>query len=142
VARPKKKKKEVQRFVGRTHANIIYITLIESESDSHEILSFPRGKGRLYKKKVLFVMSEFAPILIYLGFSLLVSLILVGLPFLFSSNSSTYPEKLSAYECGFDPFGDARSRFDIRFYLVSILFIIFDLEVTFFFPLGSISKQD
>ncbi|KAJ3678911.1 hypothetical protein LUZ61_021170 [Rhynchospora tenuis] len=78
-------------------------------------------------------MSEFAPILIYLGFSLLVSLILVGLPFLFSSNSSTYPEKLSAYECGFDPFGDARSRFDIRFYLVSILFIIFDLEVTFFF---------
>jgi len=81
-------------------------------------------------------MSEFAPILIYLGFSLLVSLILVGLPFLFSSNSSTYPEKLSAYECGFDPFGDARSRFDIRFYLVSILFIIFDLEVTFFFFLG------
>ena len=66
--------------------------------------------------------------------SLLVSLILLGLPFLFSSNSSTYPEKLSAYECGFDPFGDARSRFDIRFYLVSILFIIFDLEVTFFCP--------
>lgn len=79
-------------------------------------------------------MSEFSPILIYLVISLLVSLILLGLPFLFSSNSSTYPEKLSAYECGFDPFGDARSRFDIRFYLVSILFIIFDLEVTFFFP--------
>src|SRR5690349_3712079 len=43
-------------------------------------------------------------------------------------------EKLSAYECGFDPFSDARDRFDVRFYLVSILFIIFDLEVTFLFP--------
>lgn len=44
------------------------------------------------------------------------------------------PEKVSAYECGFDPFDDARARFDIRFYLVAILFIIFDLEVTFLFP--------
>jgi len=43
-------------------------------------------------------------------------------------------KKISAYECGFDPFGDARSQFDIRFYLVSILFIIFDLEVAFLFP--------
>lgn len=88
-------------------------------------------------------MLEFAPICIYLVISLLVSLILLGVPFLFSSNSSTYPEKLSAYECGFDPFGDARSRFDIRFYLVSILFIIFDLEVTFFFPWAvSLNKID
>ena len=44
------------------------------------------------------------------------------------------PEKLSAYECGFDPFDDARMKFDVRFYLVSILFIIFDLEVAFLFP--------
>nr|UYR95215.1 NADH dehydrogenase subunit 3 [Gentiana crassicaulis]UYR95230.1 NADH dehydrogenase subunit 3 [Gentiana crassicaulis]UYR95233.1 NADH dehydrogenase subunit 3 [Gentiana crassicaulis]UYR95265.1 NADH dehydrogenase subunit 3 [Gentiana straminea] len=79
-------------------------------------------------------MLEFAPISIYLVISLLFSLISLGLPFSFSSNSSAYPEKLSAYECGFDPSGDARSRFDIRFYLVSILFIIFDLEVTFSFP--------
>lgn len=85
-------------------------------------------------EKFAVVMSEFAPISIYLVISPLVSLILLGLPFPFASNSSTYPEKLSAYECGFDPFGDARSRFDIRFYLVSILFIIPDLEVTFFFP--------
>lgn len=141
-ARKRKKRKFNVLLVEPTPISYIF-TLIESESDSHEILSFPRGKGRLYKKKVLFVMSEFAPILIYLGFSLLVSLILVGLPFLFSSNSSTYPEKLSAYECGFDPFGDARSRFDIRFYLVSILFIIFDLEVTFFFPWAvSLNKID
>jgi len=96
-ARKRKKRKFNVLLVEPTPISYIF-TLIESESDSHEILSFPRGKGRLYKKKVLFVMSEFAPILIYLGFSLLVSLILVGLPFLFSSNSSTYPEKLSAYE--------------------------------------------
>jgi NADH-ubiquinone oxidoreductase chain 3 len=76
-------------------------------------------------------MSEFAPICIYLVISPLVSLILLGVPFPFASNSSTYPEKLSAYECGFDPFGDARSRFDIRFYLVSILFIIPDPKSPF-----------
>nr|YP_009402331.1 NADH dehydrogenase subunit 3 [Zostera marina]YP_010574192.1 NADH dehydrogenase subunit 3 [Zostera japonica]YP_010574220.1 NADH dehydrogenase subunit 3 [Phyllospadix iwatensis]ARX11135.1 NADH dehydrogenase subunit 3 [Zostera noltei]ANY30458.1 NADH dehydrogenase subunit 3 [Zostera marina]ARX63734.1 NADH dehydrogenase subunit 3 [Zostera marina]UZH94044.1 NADH dehydrogenase subunit 3 [Zostera japonica]UZH94072.1 NADH dehydrogenase subunit 3 [Phyllospadix iwatensis] len=79
-------------------------------------------------------MSEFAPICIFLLISLLVSLIPLGLPFPFSSNSSTYPEKLSAHECGSDPSGDARSRFDIRFYPVSILFIIPDPEVTFSFP--------
>lgn len=80
------------------------------------------------------VMSEFAPICIYLVISPLVSLIPLGVPFPFASNSSTYPEKLSAHECGSDPSGDARSRFDIRFYLVSILFIIPDPEVTFSFP--------
>ncbi|CAK9195746.1 unnamed protein product [Sphagnum troendelagicum] len=78
---------------------------------------------------------EFAPICVYLVISLLLSLILIDVSFLFASSSSlAYPEKLSAYECGFDPLDDARSRFDIRFYLVSILFIIFDLEVTFLFP--------
>jgi NADH-ubiquinone oxidoreductase chain 3 len=101
----------------------------------------PRARSERTKWAVL--MLEFAPICIYLVISLLVSLILLGVPFLFASNSSTYPEKLSAYECGFDPFGDARSRFDIRFYLVSILFIIFDLEVTFFFPWAvSLNKID
>nr|NP_689390.1 NADH dehydrogenase subunit 3 [Chaetosphaeridium globosum]AAM96606.1 NADH dehydrogenase subunit 3 [Chaetosphaeridium globosum] len=83
---------------------------------------------------------EFAPIGLYLIVSLILSLILVSVSFLFASSAS-YPEKLSAYECGFDPFDDARSRFDIRFYLVSILFIIFDLEVTFLFPWAvSLSK--
>jgi NADH-ubiquinone oxidoreductase chain 3 len=76
------------------------------------------------------VMSEFAPICIYLVISPLVSLIPLGVPFPFDSNSSTYPEKLSAYECGSDPSGDARSHFDIRFYPVPILFIIPDPEVT------------
>jgi NADH-ubiquinone oxidoreductase chain 3 len=86
------------------------------------------------RTKWALVMSEFAPICIYLVISPLVSLIPLGVPFPFASNSSTYPEKLSAYECGSDPSGDARSRFDIRFYLVPILFIIPDPEVTFSFP--------
>jgi NADH-quinone oxidoreductase subunit A len=50
-------------------------------------------------------------------------------------------EKLSAYECGFEAFDDARGRFDVRFYLVAILFIIFDLEVAFFIPLGDITRK-
>ena len=78
------------------------------------------------------LIMEFAPISIYLVISLLLSLILVGVSFLFASSSNlAYPEKLSAYECGFDPFDDARSRFDIRFYLVSILFIIFGATVSY-----------
>lgn len=74
-----------------------------------------------------------ATLSIYIAISLILSLVLIGVPFLVSSWSYS-PEKVSAYECGFDPFDDARGRFDIRFYLVAILFIIFDLEVTFLFP--------
>ena len=69
------------------------------------------------------------------------SLIPLNVPFPFSSTSSTYPKKWSAYECSFDPLGDARSRFDIRFYLVSILFIISDPEVIFSFPWDYLSTR-
>lgn len=95
---------------------------------------YAASRARSERTKWFVVMSEFAPICIYLVISPLVSLIPLGVPFPFASNSSTYPEKLSAYECGSDPSGDARSRFDIRFYLVPILFIIPDPEVTFSFP--------
>jgi len=78
-------------------------------------------------------MSEYYPIFIYLILSLALSLIILGLSFVFSTQKAD-PEKVSAYECGFDPFDDARGRFDIRFYLVAILFIIFDLEVSYLFP--------
>nr|YP_009132629.1 NADH dehydrogenase subunit 3 [Aneura pinguis]AKA63301.1 NADH dehydrogenase subunit 3 [Aneura pinguis]AKU36844.1 NADH dehydrogenase subunit 3 [Aneura pinguis]WHW96335.1 NADH dehydrogenase subunit 3 [Aneura pinguis]WHW96377.1 NADH dehydrogenase subunit 3 [Aneura pinguis]WHW96419.1 NADH dehydrogenase subunit 3 [Aneura pinguis] len=79
--------------------------------------------------------TEFAPISVYSIISLLLSSISIGVSFPFASSSSlAYPEKLSAHECGFDPFDDARSRFDIRFYLVSISFIISDSEVTSLFP--------
>lgn len=79
-------------------------------------------------------MIEYVPILLYILISSGLSFLILGLSFLFGTTPKEDPEKLSAYECGFDPFDDARSRFDIRFYLVAILFIIFDLEVTFLFP--------
>jgi NADH-quinone oxidoreductase subunit A len=60
------------------------------------------------------------------------SFIIFGLSYVVASHKPDY-EKLSPYECGFDPFDDARGKFDVRFYLVSILFIIFDLEVFFYF---------
>lgn len=78
-------------------------------------------------------MIEYLPLLVYLVISLALALLILGLSFVFSTQKPD-PEKVSAYECGFDPFDDARARFDIRFYLVAILFIIFDLEVTFLFP--------
>ena len=85
-------------------------------------------------------MVEYIPSLIYFGISLGLSLLLLGLSFVFSTQKAD-PEKLSAYECGFDPFDDARGRFDIRFYLVAILFIIFDLEVSYLFPWAMVLKQ-
>ena len=78
-------------------------------------------------------MVEYIPVIFYFFISLALSLILIGLPFIVGPHKVD-PEKISAYECGFDPFDDARGRFDIRFYLVAILFIIFDLEVSFLFP--------
>ena len=82
-----------------------------------------------------------------LGVFLLVALS-VGLGFLvfylsfYGIEQSFSAEKASAYECGFDPFEDARGTFDVRFYLVAILFILFDLEVAFLFPLASIPELD
>jgi len=78
-------------------------------------------------------MVEYIGILIYFGIASLLALALLILPFL-TATRRVDPEKISAYECGFDPFDDARGRFDIQFYLVAILLIIFDLEVTFLFP--------
>lgn len=78
-------------------------------------------------------MREFGPILVLFCVSAILSIVILGLPF-FVATQKPDPEKVSAYECGFDPFEDSRGRFDIRFYLVAILFIIFDLEVIFLFP--------
>jgi NADH:ubiquinone oxidoreductase subunit 3 (subunit A) len=85
-------------------------------------------------------MIEYVPILVYFVIASALSLVLLVLPFLFGSRKGD-PEKVSPYECGFDPFDDARSRFDIQFYLVAILFIIFDLEVTFLFPWALVLKK-
>ena len=79
-------------------------------------------------------MAEYVPLLIYVFVAFGLSSLILGLSFLFGRVQNIDAEKLSAYECGFDPFDDARGRFDIRFYLVAILFLIFDLEVSFLFP--------
>ena len=73
------------------------------------------------------------PIVIFLGIAVVIDVALI-LPPLLLAPKAPDPEKLSAYECGFNAFDDARMKFDVRFYLVSILFIIFDLEVAFLFP--------
>ncbi|WP_108809862.1 NADH-quinone oxidoreductase subunit A [Sphingorhabdus sp. Alg231-15] len=82
-------------------------------------------------------LSEYAPILLFLAVALGLSALFVFLPMGVSRLTGTHspdPEKLSEYECGFPAFEDSRSQFDVRFYLVAILFIIFDLEAAFLFP--------
>jgi NADH-quinone oxidoreductase subunit A len=79
------------------------------------------------------LLLEYLPILIFIAVAGAISLLLLVVPFIVAP-AEPDPEKLSAYECGFNAFGDARLKFDVRFYLVSILFIIFDLEVAFLFP--------
>ena len=78
-------------------------------------------------------LNNYLTIIIFLTIAILLSLGFVVLNFALSPKNPD-PEKLSAYECGFEPFNDSRMEFDIRFYLVAILFIIFDLEIAFLFP--------
>ena len=78
-------------------------------------------------------LNNYLTIIIFLVISLFLSFGFLVLNFAFSPKNPD-PEKLSAYECGFEPFNDSRMEFDIRFYLVAILFIIFDLEIAFLFP--------
>jgi NADH-quinone oxidoreductase subunit A len=79
------------------------------------------------------LLSQYMPLVIFIGVALVIGLGLLVVPFIVAYRDPD-PEKLSPYECGFAPFDDARMKFDVRFYLVSILFIIFDLEVAFLFP--------
>ena len=78
-------------------------------------------------------LSEYLSIIIFLFISLLLSIGFIVINYI-ASPSNPDPEKLSAYECGFEAFDNARIEFDVRFYLVAILFIIFDLEIAFLFP--------
>lgn len=83
------------------------------------------------------VAADYLPILIFLGVAIALSGLFVAAPMVVAQLGGIAKpdgEKLSAYECGFEPFEDARHKFDVRFYLVAILFIIFDLEVAFLFP--------
>jgi NADH-quinone oxidoreductase subunit A len=84
-------------------------------------------------KKMTRRYTEYTPVRVYRRISRRLALVVRGRSRLVSTNAGD-AEKLSAYECGFNPFDDARSRFDIRFYLVAIRFILFDLEASFLFP--------
>ncbi len=78
-------------------------------------------------------LQNYLPIIIFLGIAIALSIVVIILPKIMAREKPS-KDKLSPYECGFEPFGDARGQFDIRFYLVAILFIIFDLEIAFLLP--------
>jgi NADH-quinone oxidoreductase subunit A len=79
------------------------------------------------------LLLDYLPLVVFIGVSASIGVALLLSAFLIAYKQPD-PEKLSAYECGFNAFDDARMKFDVRFYLVAILFIIFDLEVSFLFP--------
>jgi len=79
------------------------------------------------------LLREYLPILIFIAIAVALAVAIIIISFVVARQNPD-SEKLSPYECGFEPFADARSKFDVRFYLVAILFIIFDLDVAFLFP--------
>ena len=79
------------------------------------------------------LLLDYLPLVVFIAVAMVISLLILVVPFVLAYKQPD-PEKLSAYECGFNAFDDARMTFDVRFYLVAILFIIFDLEVSFLFP--------
>ena len=95
-------------------------------------LSWRRSRGRA-RRDMEDLLRDYLPIVIFIGVCLAIGLALLLSAFILAIRRPD-PEKLSAYECGFEAFDDARMKFDVRFYLVAILFIIFDLEVAFLFP--------
>ena len=86
------------------------------------------------------ILQNYLPLVVFIGVAGLIGLVLLIAPFIVAFQQPD-PEKLSAYECGFNAFDDARMKFDVRFYLVAILFIIFDLEVAFLFPWAVAFKE-
>ena len=86
------------------------------------------------------MLSNYLPVLIFVIISLAVAVIVIGLGYVLGTHHPD-SEKLSPYECGFESFEDARMKFDVRYYLVAILFIIFDLEIAFLFPWAIVLDQ-
>ncbi|MFZ8864829.1 MAG: NADH-quinone oxidoreductase subunit A [Rickettsiales bacterium] len=79
------------------------------------------------------IITSYLPVFIFIVIAICIATALLMIPFIVAPKAAN-KSKSAAYECGFEPFGDARSKFDVRFYLVAILFIIFDLEIAFLFP--------
>jgi len=86
------------------------------------------------------MLENYLPVLVFVGVGLMVGIVMVALGFVLGTRKPD-SEKLSPYECGFEAFEDARMKFDVRFYLVAILFIIFDLEIAFLFPWAVVLDQ-
>ena len=86
------------------------------------------------------MLAEYVPVLIFLAVAGALGLLLFALGFVFAPRRPD-PEKTSAYECGLEPFEDTRMKFDVRYYLVAILFIVFDLEIAFLFPWAVALKE-
>ena len=86
------------------------------------------------------MLQNYVPVLIFLGVAAAIGVLLLILGFLFGRGGKD-DEKLSPYECGFEAFEDSRMKFDVRYYLVAILFIIFDLEIAFLFPWAVVFKE-
>ena len=86
------------------------------------------------------IMTEYVPILIFLILAFGISFGAIFFSLVVGEKDS-YKDKNSTYECGFDPFDDSRGRFEVKFYLVAILFIIFDLEIIFLFPWAIAFKE-
>lgn len=80
-----------------------------------------------------YLLKDYLPILIFFGLAVGLSGVIIALSWLFETRRPD-PEKLAPYECGFEAFSDARMKFDVRFYLIAILLVIFDLEIAFLFP--------
>jgi NADH-quinone oxidoreductase subunit A len=86
------------------------------------------------------MLENYLPVLVFIGVGLVVGVVMVALGFILGTRRPD-SEKLSPYECGFEAFEDSRMKFDVRYYLVAILFIIFDLEIAFLFPWATVLDQ-
>ncbi len=86
------------------------------------------------------MLENYLPVLMFIVVGLLVGAVMIALGFVLAPNKPD-SEKLSPYECGFEAFEDARMKFDVRYYLVAILFIIFDLEIAFLFPWAMVLQK-
>jgi NADH-quinone oxidoreductase subunit A len=106
----------------------------------HRREGFTRGQRLMESSMANTLLAEYLPLVIFIGLASVIGIVLMIAPFALAFQNPD-PEKLSSYECGFDPFDDSRMKFDIRFYLVAILFIIFDLEVAFLFPWAAAFKE-
>jgi NADH-quinone oxidoreductase subunit A len=99
----------------------------------HGMMSEPLDQGLPMTQSMSQLLLGYLPLVVFIGVATVIGLVLLTVAFVVAYKQPD-PEKLSAYECGFNAFDDARMKFDVRFYLVAILFIIFDLEVSFLFP--------